>query len=119
MIAKRIQCFQLEPSLLFLSLRLYAVERRIAKMEGWLAAPELLEPDAGAEYHTIININMDDIKEPILCAPNDPDDARTLSDVMGDKIDEVFIGEAASQQRRRCGGAKHHQQPPVFSRIKL
>ena len=46
----------------------------------------------GATYHTTIEINMDDIKEPVLCAPNDPDDARLLSEVMGEKIDEVFIG---------------------------
>ena len=68
------------------------MERRIAGMEGWLANPELLEADKGAEYHTVIEINMDDIKEPILCCPNDPDDARTLSEVHGEKIDEVFIG---------------------------
>ena len=68
------------------------IERRIAKMEAWLVQPDLLTADAGAEYHTTIEINMDDIKEPILCAPNDPDDARLLSEVAGDKIDEIFIG---------------------------
>jgi aconitate hydratase 2/2-methylisocitrate dehydratase len=68
------------------------MERRIADMEGWLAAPELLEADPGATYHTTIEICMDDIKEPILCCPNDPDDARVLSEVHGTKIDEVFIG---------------------------
>merc|ERR1719213_1037457 len=51
-----------------------------------------MEADAGAEYHKVYNIDLKDIKEPILCAPNDPDDARTLSDVAGTKIDEVFIG---------------------------
>merc|ERR1712007_334847 len=51
-----------------------------------------MEADAGAEYHTVIDIDLADIKEPILCAPNDPDDARTLSAVAGEKIDEVFIG---------------------------
>merc|ERR1719174_2408128 len=61
-------------------------------MENWLEAPTLLEADKDATYHTTIHINMDDIKEPILCAPNDPDDARTLSAVAGEKIDEVFIG---------------------------
>jgi aconitate hydratase 2 / 2-methylisocitrate dehydratase len=66
--------------------------RRIAKMEEWIANPQLLEADKDAEYAEIIEINMDDIKEPILCAPNDPDDARLLSDVAGTKIDEVFIG---------------------------
>mmetsp|Transcript_21943 Transcript_21943/g.54319 ORF Transcript_21943/g.54319 Transcript_21943/m.54319 type:complete len:965 (-) Transcript_21943:384-3278(-) len=68
------------------------IERRIAGMEAWLADPQLLAADTDAEYACVININMDEIKEPILCAPNDPDDARTLSDVTGDKIDEVFIG---------------------------
>merc|ERR1712007_78051 len=51
-----------------------------------------MEADAGAEYHTVIDIDLADIKEPILCAPNDPDDARTLSAVAGEKIDEVFVG---------------------------
>merc|ERR1719440_1611824 len=68
------------------------MERRIAGMEGWLANPELLKADKEAEYHTVIEINMDDIKEPILCCPNDPDDAKKLSEVHGQKIDEVFIG---------------------------
>ena len=56
----------------------------------------VLEADPGCEYAATININMDDIKEPVLCAPNDPDDARLLSEVMGDKIDEVFIGKVGS-----------------------
>jgi aconitate hydratase 2 / 2-methylisocitrate dehydratase len=68
------------------------LERRAQKMEEWLANPELLEADADADYAEVIEINMDDIVEPIICAPNDPDDARTLSDVAGDKVDEVFIG---------------------------
>ena len=68
------------------------LERRAQAMEAWLAQPELLQADADAEYATIIEIDMADIKEPILCAPNDPDDARLLSAVQGRKIDEVFIG---------------------------
>jgi len=68
------------------------IARRIAKMEAWLANPHLLEADANAEYASVLEINMDEIKEPILCAPNDPDDARLLSQVQGQKIDEVFIG---------------------------
>ncbi|MGQ8367182.1 bifunctional aconitate hydratase 2/2-methylisocitrate dehydratase [Glaciecola sp. 1036] len=68
------------------------LERRARKMEEWLANPELMEADADAEYAEVIEINLDDIKEPILCCPNDPDDAKTLSDVAGDKVDEVFIG---------------------------
>ncbi len=68
------------------------IERRIAAMQEWLADPKLMEADADAEYAAIIEIDMNEIKEPILCAPNDPDDARLLSTVAGDKIDEVFIG---------------------------
>ena len=68
------------------------LERRVQGMEKWLANPELLEGDADAEYAAVIDIDLADIKEPILCAPNDPDDARLLSDVQGEKIDEVFIG---------------------------
>jgi len=68
------------------------IERRIKGMEEWLANPSLMRADADAEYAEVIEIDMSEIKEPILCAPNDPDDARLLSDVAGDKIDEVFIG---------------------------
>ncbi|CNE56029.1 bifunctional aconitate hydratase 2/2-methylisocitrate dehydratase [Yersinia rohdei] len=68
------------------------LERRINGMESWLAAPNLLEGDADAEYAAVIEIDLADITQPILCAPNDPDDARLLSDVANSKIDEVFIG---------------------------
>ncbi|GAB2944683.1 bifunctional aconitate hydratase 2/2-methylisocitrate dehydratase [Hafnia psychrotolerans] len=68
------------------------IERRIKGMEEWLANPSLLEADADAEYAAVIEIDLADIKEPILCAPNDPDDARLLSSVQNSKIDEVFIG---------------------------
>ncbi len=68
------------------------IERRIQAMEAWLANPSLMRADADAEYAAVIEINMDEIKEPILCAPNDPDDAHLLSEVAGRKIDEVFIG---------------------------
>ncbi|MCO6516916.1 MAG: aconitate hydratase B, partial [Snodgrassella sp.] len=68
------------------------LKRRIQKMEQWLAEPKLLEADADAEYAAIIDINMDEIKEPILACPNDPDDVKILSDVAGTHIDEVFIG---------------------------
>ena len=66
--------------------------RRIEKMEAWLADPQLLEADADAEYAAVIEIDLADIVEPIVCCPNDPDDAKTLSDVAGAHIDEVFIG---------------------------
>lgn len=68
------------------------INRRIRKMEEWLAQPNLLQPDADAEYAAVIEIDLADIVEPIVCCPNDPDDAKTLSDVAGAKIDEVFIG---------------------------
>ena len=68
------------------------LERRAQKMEEWLANPELMRADADAEYAEVIEIDLNDIKEPIVCCPNDPDDAKTLSDVAGDKVDEVFIG---------------------------
>ena len=68
------------------------IERRITAMEEWLANPELMEADSDAEYAHVIEIDLAEISEPILCAPNDPDDARLLSDVQGTQIDEVFIG---------------------------
>lgn len=68
------------------------LERRAQAMEAWLANPVLLEADKDAEYAEIIEIDLADVKEPVLCAPNDPDDARLLSTVQGEKIDEVFIG---------------------------
>ena len=66
--------------------------RRIEKVEAWLANPNLLEADADAEYAAVIEIDLADIKEPIVCCPNDPDDAKFLSEVAGTKIDEAFIG---------------------------
>ncbi|MBL0253357.1 MAG: bifunctional aconitate hydratase 2/2-methylisocitrate dehydratase [Polaromonas sp.] len=66
--------------------------RRIAAQEAWLANPQLLKGDADAEYAAVIEIDLADIHEPIVACPNDPDDVKTLSDVAGAKIDEVFIG---------------------------
>ncbi len=68
------------------------LERRAQKMEEWLANPALLTADADAEYAAVIEIDLADVKEPIVCCPNDPDDARLLSEVAGTKVDEVFIG---------------------------
>ncbi len=68
------------------------LERRACAMEEWLANPELLEADANAEYKEIIEIDLNEIKEPLLACPNDPDDVKPLSEVQGTKIDEVFIG---------------------------
>jgi len=68
------------------------IGRRIQAMQAWLANPQLLQADKDAEYSEVIEIDLNEIKEPIVCCPNDPDDAKTLSDVAGAKIDEVFIG---------------------------
>jgi aconitate hydratase 2/2-methylisocitrate dehydratase len=68
------------------------IGRRIKAMEAWLANPQLLAPDEDAEYAAVIEIDLSEITEPIVCCPNDPDDAKTLSDVAGAAIDEVFIG---------------------------
>jgi aconitate hydratase 2/2-methylisocitrate dehydratase len=68
------------------------LERRIRAVEAWLATPNLLEADQDAEYAAVIEIDLNELKEPVLCCPNDPDDAKLLSDVAGTKIDEAFIG---------------------------
>ena len=68
------------------------IERRAQAMEAWLENPELLEADEDAEYAEVIEINLDEIKEPLLACPNDPDDIKPLSEVANTKIDEVFIG---------------------------
>jgi len=72
------------------------IKRRINKMNDWLANPSLMKPDADAEYAAVININLNEITEPILACPNDPDDVATLSEVLASnrphKIDEVFVG---------------------------
>jgi aconitate hydratase 2/2-methylisocitrate dehydratase len=69
-----------------------ALERRIEAVQAWLAKPQLLEADRDAEYAAVIEIDLNQITEPIVCCPNDPDDAKTLSEVAGAKIDEAFIG---------------------------
>jgi len=68
------------------------LERRIKAMQDWIAKPALLSADADAEYAAVIEIDLAEVKEPILACPNDPDDVKPLSAVAGDKIDEVFIG---------------------------
>ncbi|MBW4602488.1 MAG: bifunctional aconitate hydratase 2/2-methylisocitrate dehydratase [Calothrix sp. FI2-JRJ7] len=68
------------------------IMRRVAKMEEWLANPVLMEADADAEYAEIIEIDLNEIKEPIVAAPNDPDNVKLLSEVAGDPVQEVFVG---------------------------
>jgi len=90
------------------------LERRAQAMEAWLENPELMEADADAEYHKIIEIDLNQITEPLLACPNDPDDVKPLSEVQGTKIDEVFIGScmtnighfrAASEVLKQVDGA--------------
>lgn len=68
------------------------LERRAQAMEAWLAKPELLEADSDAEYKEVIEIDLNEIREPLLACPNDPDDVKPLSEIAGEHIDEVFIG---------------------------
>ena len=93
--------------------------RRIASMEQWLTNPVLLTADADAEYFEIIEINMNDIKEPLLACPNDPDDVKTLSDVAGTKIDEVFLGSCMTNigHFRAAGKLLEQQQGELPTRL--
>jgi aconitate hydratase 2/2-methylisocitrate dehydratase len=93
--------------------------RRITSMEQWLANPVLLTADADAEYFEIIEINMNDIKEPLLACPNDPDDIKTLSDVAGTKIDEVFLGSCMTNigHFRAAGKLLEQQQGELPTRL--
>ena len=97
------------------------LERRAQAMEAWLANPELLQADADAEYTEVIEIDLADIKEPILCAPNDPDDARLLSDVVGRQIDEVFIGSCMTNigHFRAAGKLLEKNKDPLPTRLWL
>ena len=89
------------------------LERRAKAMEDWIANPVLMEPDADAEYAKVFEIDLNEIKEPLLACPNDPDDVKPLSEVAGTKIDEVFIGScmtnighfrAAGKMLEKSGG---------------
>jgi aconitate hydratase 2/2-methylisocitrate dehydratase len=68
------------------------IMRRVAKMEQWLANPELMSADTDAEYAAVVEVNLNEIKEPIVAAPNDPDNIKLMSECAGDTIHEVFIG---------------------------
>lgn len=94
------------------------IMRRVAKMEEWLANPSLMEADADAEYAAIIEIDLNEIKEPIVAAPNDPDNVKLLSEVAGDKIDEVFIGSCMTNIGHYRAAAKVLEgAPPVNTRL--
>jgi aconitate hydratase 2 / 2-methylisocitrate dehydratase len=94
------------------------IMRRVAKMEEWLANPTLMEADADAEYAAVIEIDLNEIKEPIVAAPNDPDNVKLLSEVAGDKIDEVFIGSCMTNIGHYRAAAKVLEgAPPVNTRL--
>ncbi|MEY4588180.1 MAG: aconitate hydratase 2 [Pseudomonadota bacterium] len=95
------------------------IERRARKMEDWLANPQLMEADADAEYAAIIDIDLADIKEPILACPNDPDDVKILSEVAGAKIDEVFIGSCMTNigHFRAAGKLLASTKEPLSTRL--
>ena len=87
-----------------------SIQRRISKMKTWISEPALLEADEGAEYFETLEINMNEITEPILCAPNDPDAAVLLSEVQNNNIDEVFIGSCMTNIGHfRAAGKLLHQ----------
>ena len=96
------------------------ISRRIEGMEAWLANPSLMRADKDAEYAEVIEIDLSEIKEPVLCAPNDPDDARLLSDVAGEKIDEVFIGSCMTNIGHfRAAGKLLEKQPAGSLKTRL
>ncbi|WP_152207021.1 bifunctional aconitate hydratase 2/2-methylisocitrate dehydratase [Marinobacter changyiensis] len=95
------------------------LERRAKNMEAWLADPKLMRADKDAEYAHVIEIDLADIKEPIVCCPNDPDDARLLSEVAGDKVDEVFIGSCMTNigHFRAAGKLLAQNKEPLKTRL--
>ena len=95
------------------------LERRARNMEVWLESPELLKADADAEYAAVIEIDLAEIDQPIVCAPNDPDDARLLSEVQGDQVDEVFIGSCMTNigHFRAAGELLEAHGAPVNTRM--
>jgi aconitate hydratase 2/2-methylisocitrate dehydratase len=95
------------------------LERRARSMEAWLENPALLAADADAEYAAIIEIDLAEVTEPVVCAPNDPDDARPLSQVAGDHVDEVFIGSCMTNigHFRAAGKLLEAHGKPVSTRM--
>ncbi|WP_148863147.1 bifunctional aconitate hydratase 2/2-methylisocitrate dehydratase [Marinobacter fonticola] len=95
------------------------LERRAKKMEEWLASPSLMRADKDAEYAHVIEIDLADINEPIVCCPNDPDDAKVLSEVAGDKVDEVFIGSCMTNigHFRAAGKLLEQHKGPLSTRL--
>jgi aconitate hydratase 2/2-methylisocitrate dehydratase len=98
---------------------LRTITRRIEEMEAWLENSELLSADSDAEYAEIIEIDLNQIKEPLLACPNDPDDIKPLSEVAGDKVDEVFIGSCMTNigHFRAAGKLLDKLGTPVVTRL--
>ncbi|MEP0886243.1 bifunctional aconitate hydratase 2/2-methylisocitrate dehydratase, partial [Trichocoleus sp. ST-U3] len=94
------------------------IMRRVAKMEEWLANPVLMEADPDAEYAEIIEIDLNEIKEPIVAAPNDPDNVKLLSEVANDPVHEVFVGSCMTNIGHYRATAKVLEgEPPVKTRL--
>lgn len=93
--------------------------RRVRKMEEWLANPVLLQADADAEYADIIEVDLNQITEPIVAAPNDPDNIKTLSEVAGDPVQEVFIGSCMTNIGHYRAAAKVLEGKPALEGVRL
>jgi aconitate hydratase 2/2-methylisocitrate dehydratase len=94
------------------------LERRIQSMQDWLKKPELLEPDEDAQYASIIEIDLNEITEPLIACPNDPDNIKTLSEIQNNKIDEVFIGSCMTNiGHYRAAGKVLENQGAISTRL--
>ncbi len=94
------------------------VKRRIQSMQDWLKNPELLEPDEDAQYASIIEIDLNEIKEPLIACPNDPDNIKPLSEIENNKIDEVFIGSCMTNiGHYRAAGKVLENQGAISTRL--
>ncbi len=94
------------------------LQRRIEGMQSWLNNPELMEPDANAKYASIIEIDLNTITEPLIACPNDPDNIKTLSEISGNKIDEVFIGSCMTNiGHYRAAGKVLENQGDIKTRL--
>jgi aconitate hydratase 2/2-methylisocitrate dehydratase len=95
------------------------LERRIARMQEWLANPVLMESDPKAEYAAVIDIDLNELKEPVLALPNDPDASALLSDYAGTKVDEVFIGSCMTNigHFRAAGKLLDNLEKPIPTRL--
>ena len=94
------------------------LQRRIQSMQEWLKNPELLQPDDDAKYASIIEIDLNEIKEPLIACPNDPDNIKTLSEIKNNKIDEVFIGSCMTNiGHYRAAGKVLENQGEISTRL--